>query len=91
MVIVFASVLLEGNNYYSQFFLNECLCKSEVLYFDRTDVSHGFMQLRQVDQKILLFITIGIFQVNCLTFDRMPAMDVMIYSRCLRTLKLLPF
>ena len=80
MVIFCTTVFLEDNMYYPQFSLNERLRKLEVLFLVRTDVSLGFMLIRQVNQKMLLFITIGIFQVNCLSFDRMTAMDAMIYS-----------
>lgn len=48
-VIFCITVFLEDNKYYPQFSLNECLRKLEVLFFVRTDVSLGFMLIRQVN------------------------------------------
>ena len=52
MVIIVRSVFLEGNRYYPQVFLNECLCKKFL---------KELMLMKQVHQKSVIFGTIGIF------------------------------
>ena len=37
------------------------------------------MLIRQVHQKNLIFVTIGIFQIKGLSFNRMSVMDIMMY------------
>ena len=41
MIIVVRSVFHEGNNYYPQAFLGECLYKLKMLEYDKIDVSEG--------------------------------------------------
>ena len=41
MIILVRSVFHQGNNYYSQAFLGECLYKLKMLEYDKTDVSEG--------------------------------------------------
>ena len=41
MIIVVRSVFHEGNNYYPQAFLGECLYKLKMLEYDKTDVPEG--------------------------------------------------
>ena len=51
----------------------------KMLYFDRIDASEGMMLKRQVNQKSVIFVTLGIFQRNDLSFKHIYAIDVMIY------------
>ena len=39
-----------------------------------------FMLIKQANQKSMIFVTTGIFQVKGLSFKRMYAIDVMIYK-----------
>ena len=39
----------------------------------------NLMLTRQANKKSPIFITIGIFWINALSFNQMPAMDIMIY------------
>ena len=41
MIILVRSVFHEGNSYYSQAFLGECLYKLKMLEYDKIDVSEG--------------------------------------------------
>ena len=41
MIIAVTSVFHEGNNYYSQAFLGECLYNLKMLEYDKIDVSEG--------------------------------------------------
>ena len=41
MIILVRSVFHQGNNYYSQAFLGECLYKLKMLEYDKIDVSEG--------------------------------------------------
>ena len=47
--------------------------------YDRTDVSEGLMLIRQVHQKSVIIVTIGIFWNIVLIFNQMYAIDAMIY------------
>ena len=38
MIIVNRAVFYKDNKYYSQVFLDECLCKFQMLYFHRIDI-----------------------------------------------------
>ena len=41
MIIFVRAVFHKNNKYYSQVFLDECLYKLSMLYYDKTDVSEG--------------------------------------------------
>ena len=51
----------------------------ECCIYDRTDVSEGLMLIRQVHQKSVIIVTIGIFWNIVLIFNQMYSADAMIY------------
>ena len=66
MIMVVRAACHENSKYYPQVFLDECLYKLQnnikMLHFDRTDVLSELMLLKQVCQKSVIFVTIGIFK-----------------------------
>ena len=50
-----------------------------MLYFSRIEISEGIDLVKQVHQKNVIFVTIGIFQIKFLSFSQMSAKDAMIY------------
>ena len=50
-----------------------------MLFYDRIDVSEGIDIDEKVHEKVMIFVTIGIFYIWSLTFNRMSAMGVMMY------------
>ena len=66
MIMVVRAACHENSKYYPQVFLDECLYKLQnnikMLHFDRTDVLSELMLLKQVRQKSVIFVTIGIFK-----------------------------
>ena len=50
-----------------------------MIYYDRTDVSKELMLIKQVHQKSVVFVTIGISYFIVLSFNQMYAIDVMAY------------
>ena len=50
-----------------------------MLYYDRIEVSEGIDIKKQVHQKSVIFVTIGIFLIKCLSFNQMSAIGVMMY------------
>ena len=52
-------------------FLNECF----FIYYK----CYIMMLIRQKNEKSVIFVTIGIFQIKVLSFNQMSAIDVIIY------------
>ena len=52
-----------------------------MLYFNRNDVS-TLVLIRQANQKNVMFVTIGTFDIKVLSFNQMSGMNAMIY-KCL--------
>ena len=50
--------------------------KCYILYYDRIDVSEGLMLIKQVYQKGVTFVTIGISWIKILSFNQMSTIDV---------------
>ena len=50
-----------------------------MLYFNRIDAFKGMILIKQVHQKGVIFVTIGIFLTKGLSFNYTYAIDVMIY------------
>ena len=42
-------------------------------------VFKNFLLTKQMNQKSTIFLTIGIFHINCLSFNQMSAVNAMIY------------
>ena len=42
MIIFVKAIFNEDNKYYPTFFMNECLYKLQMIYFDRIDISEDF-------------------------------------------------
>ena len=51
----------------------------KMLYFDRIDALKELMLKIQVNQKSVIFVSLGIFQRNDLSFKHIYAIDVMIF------------
>ena len=57
------SVFQEDKKYYPQVFLNEFLYELWMLEYDRIDISEGIgVNKRQMHQKSVIFVIIGIFR-----------------------------
>ena len=72
----------ENNKYYPQFFLEECLHKLNIkmLYImAELMLLKKLLLIKQMHQKSVIFITIGISGIMVLSFNQMSAIDVMIY------------
>ena len=52
-----------------------------MLYFDRIEVSEGIDKIasKQVDQKTVIFVTIGISLILVLSSNQVSVIDVIIY------------
>ena len=65
MTVVVGAIFLQNNKYYQQVFLGECLYKLQkiMLYHDRLHVSEvtDVNKIKQVHQKSVMFVTIGVF------------------------------
>ena len=61
MIMVVRDVFHEDNKYYPQVFLDECLYKLQMMYFDRTEVSEDIDANKTNASKGAIFATIGFF------------------------------
>ena len=74
MTIVIRSAFQEDGKY-PQVFLDECLYEVYILGYDRIDISEG---IRQMHQKNVTFVIIGILKILFLSMNYIFAMVVMI-------------
>ena len=59
-------------------FSNECLYITNAIMIELTFLK-TLIVIRQENHKSVIFATTGIFQITVLSFNRMSAMDTMIY------------
>ena len=80
VTIVIRAAFHENNKHYSQVVLDECLHKMKKCYIM---IELTFLKelklIKQVHQKSLMFVTIGISEIINLSFNQMSAIDAMIY------------
>ena len=78
MIIVAMVVFHENNKYYTQVFLvvyinYKCYILIELTFLEE------LMLIGQVNQKVATFVTIDVFQIKGLSFNRTSATSVTIY------------
>ena len=80
VTVVIRAAFHENNKHYSQVVLDECLYKMKKCYIM---IELTFLKelklIKQVHQKSLMFVTIGISEIINLSFNQMSAIDAMIY------------
>ena len=80
VTIVIRAAFHENNKHYSQVVLDECLYKMKKSYIM---IELTFLKelklIKQVHQKSVMFVTIGISEIINLSVNQMSAIDAMIY------------
>ena len=80
VTVVIRAAFHENNKHYSQVFLDECLYKMKKCYIM---IELTFLKelklIKQVHQKSVMFVTIGISEIIDLSVNQMSAIDAMIY------------
>ena len=80
VTIVIGAAFHEKNKHYSQVVLDECLYKMKKCYIM---IELTFLKelklIKQVHQKSVMFVTIGISEIIDLSVNQMSAIDAMIY------------
>ena len=80
VTVVIRAAFHENNKHYSQVVLDECLYKMKKCYIM---IELTFLKelklIKQVHQKSVMFVTIGISEIIDLSVNQMSAIDAMIY------------
>ena len=78
MIIIVRTVFHENNKYYPQVSLEECLYKLRIIWKCYIFIELMFVKesmLKQVHQKSVIFVTIGISWIKVLSFKQLSAID----------------
>ena len=78
MIIIVRTVFHENNKYYPQVSLEECLYKLRIIWKCYILIELMFVKelmLKQVHQKSVIFVTIGISWIKVLSFKQLSAID----------------
>ena len=80
MTVIIRFVFEEGGKLYPQVFLDNTLCELQECYSAKKLMFQKELTLiKQVDQKNVCFVTIGILKMLYLSFNHMFVINVMMY------------